>query len=259
VADWDAGGYARFRDLRLRPALDLLARVPDLPGGDIVDLGCGAGAVVPALSARWTARAIIGVDTSAAMLDGARATGLYTRLAQVDIADWQPDTPPALVFSNAALNWLPDHARLMPRLAAMLPPGGVLAIQMPRQGDAPSHAALADTARALGLPLPAEWPVAEATAYARWLAPFGAVDAWETVHVQRLPADGGGAHPVRRFTETTAMRPFVQGLDDAGRAAFAAVYDAALARAYPAEADGSVLMPFRRVFAVLRRAGATVP
>jgi trans-aconitate 2-methyltransferase len=256
VADWDAGGSARFRDLRLRPALDLLARVPDLPGGDIVDLECGAGAVAPALSAGWPGRAIIGVDTSPAMLAGAGATGAYARLVQADIADWHPDAPPALIFSNAALNWLPDDARLIPRLAGMLPPGGVLAIQMPRQGDAPSHALLRETARALGLPLPPDWPVAEAAAYARWLAPFGAVDAWETVYVQRLPA-ADGAHPVRLFTQTTAMRPFVQGLDAATHAAFVAAYDAALARACPAEADGSVLMPFRRVFAVVARGSAT--
>ena len=255
MEDWDAGGYARFTDLRLRPALDLIARVPDLPAGEIVDLGCGAGAVAAALSARWPGRAITGVDTSDAMLAGAAATGAYARLERVGIADWQPDAPPALIFSNAALNWLPDHARLMPRLAAMLPPGGVLAVQMPRQGAAPSHALLVDTARALRQPVPPDWPVAEAAAYARWLAPRGAVDAWETVYVQRLPA-AEGAHPVRRFTETTAMRPFVQGLGDAARAAFVAAYDAALAVAYPAEPDGSVLMPFRRVFAVLRRDGA---
>jgi trans-aconitate 2-methyltransferase len=254
--DWDAGGYARFADLRLRPALDLIARVPDLPEGDIVDLGCGAGAVAPALSDRWPGRGITGVDTSPAMLEGARATGLYARLSLADIGDWQPDSPPALIFSNAALNWLPDHARLVPRLAGVLPPGGVLAVQMPRQGDAPSHAALADTARALRLPLPADWPVAEAAAYARWLAPLGSVDAWETTYVQRLPPDPV-AHPVRRFTETTAMRPFVQGLDDSARAAFTAAYDARLARAYPPEPDGSVLLPFRRVFAVLRRPSAT--
>jgi len=256
LADWDAGGYARFHDLRLRPALDLLGRVPDLPGGDIIDLGCGAGAVAPALGARWPGRAIIGVDTSDAMLAGAAATGTYARLVQADIAGWQPDAPPALIFSNAALNWVPDHAGLVPRLAGMLPPGGVLAIQMPRQGAAPSHALLTDTARVLGLPVPPDWPVAEAAAYARWLAPFGAVDAWETVYVQRLPADAQ-VHPVRRFTETTAMRPFVQGLDEGTRAAFVAAYGAALAAAYPAEPDGSVLMPFRRVFAVLRRSFAT--
>lgn len=256
MGDWDAGGYARFHDLRLRPALDLIARVPDLTAGDIVDLGCGAGAVAAALAARWPGRAITGVDTSDAMLAGAAATGAYARLVRADIAVWRPDAAAALIFSNAALNWLPDHAGLMPRLAAMLPPGGVLAVQMPRQGAAPSHALLADTARAMGLPVPPDWPVAEPADYARWLSPFGTVDVWETVYVQRLPA-ADDAHPVRRFTETTAMRPYVQGLDDATRAGFVAAYDAALAAAYPPEPDGSVLMPFRRVFAVLMRVAAS--
>ena len=256
--DWTPGAYARFRDFRLRPAIELLARIGDLPAGEIVDLGCGAGAVASALSRRWPGRSLIGVDSSPAMLDEARKTGLYSRLHQADIADWTPPAPPALIFSNAALHWLGDHPRLMPRLAAGLGPGGRLAVQMPRQYHAPSHRLLRDLSAEM---FPdrfdfAGWvaPVAEAEVYARLLAPFGDVEAWETTYVQRLAATQG-AHPVRRFTESTAMRPFVGKLSAAEARGFVAAYDVALSRAYPAEADGSVLLPFRRVFVVLRVTG----
>lgn len=255
MAGWDPAAYARFADLRLRPALDLLARVPpDLPAGDVIDLGCGSGAAAAALAARFPDRRRIGVDASPAML--AQATG-YAVLVEADIAAWTPAAAPALVFSNAALHWLDDHPRLLPRLAAAVAAGGMLAVQMPRQEDAPSHALMRRVAARdfpgrhgeLGL----RPRVAPPQEYFRLLAPLGAVDVWETVYQQRLPA-AAGAHPVRRFTESTALRPWLDPLAPDEAAAFVAAYDAGLAAAYPAEADGSVLLAFRRLFLTLRRA-----
>ena len=84
-----------------------------------------------------------------AMLAEAAATACYHVLEEADIARWQPGAPPALIFSNAALQWVPDHATLLPRLAAMLAPGGVLAVQVPDQQDAPSHRLLREVSAAL--------------------------------------------------------------------------------------------------------------
>ena len=255
MSDWNPESYAMFGDLRLQPALDLLARVGDVPDGAVVDLGCGSGSVAAALSGRFGGR-LHGVDASAAMLAEAEATGLYACLIADDAGLWRPDVPPALIFSNAMLHWVGDHTRLMPRLAGYLAPGGVLAVQMPRQHRAPSHRFLRDIAAAM---FPdrfdfAGWqaPVETAEVYARLLTPLGRVAAWQTDYVQRLwPDSGPGGHPVRLFTEATAMRPFVEKLNAAECAAFVAAYEEALMVAYPALPDGSVLMPFRRVFFVL--------
>ena len=249
--DWDPGTYARFRGLRLRPALDLLAQVDGLPEGDVVDLGCGDGAVAGALRARFPGRRLVGVDASPAMLAQARG---YDATVCADIAGWRGEGL-ALVFSNAALHWLGDHAGLMPRLAGMLRQGGVLAVQMPRQFLAPSHRFLRDIAGAM---FPerfdfAGWqaPVATASEYHALLSGLGTVEAWETDYVQRLEPVADG-HPVRRFTESTAMRPFLEKLDGAEAERFVAAYEEALAAAYPVAEDGSVLFPFRRVFFTLR-------
>jgi len=249
--DWNPETYARFRGLRLRPALDLLAQVPELPRGDVVDLGCGDGAALPALRARF-AETIIGVDASPAML--AKADG-YDRRVETDITVWQPDTPPALIFSNAALHWLDDHATLLPRLARCLAPKGVLAVQMPRQYDAPSHRLLREIAASLrpdcfsvdGF----RAPVQTAQAYYGMLHSLGTVTAWETEYIQHLTASDG--HPVRAFTASTAMRPFLSVVAPDEALAFTQAYDDALLRAYPLQSDGSALMPFRRVFFVLER------
>lgn len=243
--DWDPESYASFRGLRLRPALDLLAQVGALPSGDVVDLGCGDGAVGPALRQRFSGRDLIGVDSSLAMLE--RAEG-YDDLVQADVAGWEPLDPPALIFSNACLQWLVDHGTLMPRLVGLLAQGGVLAVQMPRQFANPSHVLLREIAGMRNF-VP---PVAEPAAYARMLAPLGEVSVWETDYFQRLDAVEDG-HPVRHFTQSTAMRPFVEGMDAAAQADFVAGYDVALEAAYPRESDGSVIFPFKRLFFVLRR------
>jgi len=254
--DWNPGTYERFRDLRLRPALDLLAQVPDLPRGAIVDLGCGAGAAGPALRARFPQARLVGLDASEAMLAVADKSGVYDALIGRDIDEWQPEVPVALIFSNAALHWLGEHDRLLPRLAGCLTEGGVLAVQMPGNFQAPSHALMREiAARRFPHRFPGKRyfaPVRPARDYVAMLAPLASVDGWETEYVQRLDPVAEG-HPVRAFTESTAMRPFLTPLTKGEAAAFVADYDAALAAAYPSEADGSVLFPFRRIFFVLRR------
>lgn len=252
--DWNPASYARFRGLRLRPALDLLAQVPELPEGDVIDLGCGNGAVGPALATRFADRRLVGIDTSEAMLAEAEATGAYAACIKADAASWEPARPAALVFSNAALQWLGGHPVLLPHLAGCVAPGGVLAVQMPRQYAAPSHRFLRDFADDM---FPdrfdhAEWqaPVAAPIDYHRLLAPLGQLDIWETEYIQRLGPSAEG-HPVRRFTESTAMRPMLARLSEAEAARFVARYDEALRAAYPVEDDGAVLFPFRRLFLVL--------
>ncbi len=248
--DWDPETYSRFRGLRLRPALDLLGQVGDLPEGAIVDLGCGNGAIGETLAARWPDRVRIGLDQSPAMLAKAAETGCYTDLIEADLVDWRPELPVALIFSNAALHWLGAHEVLLPRLAGLIAPGGVLAVQMPRQEGAPSHRFLRDIAAAMfaletdagGTPR-----VHAAEYYWRLLHPVGEVTAWETEYVQHLdPAPEG--HPVRRFTEGTVMRPYLARLLPEQISAFTAAYDEALGAAYPLLPDGSALFPFRRVF-----------
>ncbi|ETX30210.1 methyltransferase domain-containing protein [Roseivivax isoporae] len=251
--DWSPGTYHRFRGFRLRPALDLMRALGPLPEGDVIDLGCGTGAAGPAL--QQLRRRLVGVDSSPAMQAHARLTGVYADLVETDLEAWQPDTPPALIFSNAVLHWVGDHATLMPRLAGMLAEGGTLAVQMPHQNNAPSHRLWVQIAEemfpgrvdASELPrtlLPAE--------YHRILAPLGRVTLWETEYYQELAPDGEG-NPVRRFTEGTYARPILQRLEDAERARLIAAYEASIGKAYPTDARGKVLFPFRRLFFTVDR------
>ena len=139
MADWDTGQYLKFADERTRPAADLLARVPLDAPARVVDLGCGPGNSTALLSARFPRAAITGLDSSPAMLEEARRTLPALTFVEADLATWAPDVPPDLIFANAVLQWLPDHAALLPRLAGFLAPGGCLAVQVPDNLDEPSH------------------------------------------------------------------------------------------------------------------------
>jgi len=252
--DWNPETYAKFRGFRLRPAMDLLAQVPELPAGDVVDLGCGNGPVGAALALGFSERRLIGVDNSPAMLAKADQSAAYDELIEADAAKWHPQSRPALIFSNALCHWLPDHATLFTRLAGLLTDNGVLAVQMPRQFAAPSHQALRDVASAL---FPDRFdfsnyvpPVAPPQHYAKMLAPMGMVSVWETDYIQRLaPVDQG--HPVRHFTQSTAMRPIAEKLTTDELECFISAYEEALTAHYPPENDGSVLFPFKRLFFTL--------
>ena len=131
---WDPRQYQRFADQRLRPARDLLAQIPLDEVREAVDLGCGTGNVTALLKQRWPQARVTGIDQSSEML--ARAKGAHSDIGWVrlDIAAWRPERPVDLIYSNAALQWLPDHRRLLPRLMARLAAGGVLAVQMPQTG-----------------------------------------------------------------------------------------------------------------------------
>jgi trans-aconitate 2-methyltransferase len=137
---WDPGQYERFRDERSAPFFDLLSLVTPVPGGRVVDLGCGTGELTRALHERTGASATLGIDSSEAMLAKSRAHaggGLSFELG--DIAHWMPAEPADLVFSNAALHWVDDHAELFARLTAALRPGGQVAVQVPANHDHASH------------------------------------------------------------------------------------------------------------------------
>jgi trans-aconitate 2-methyltransferase len=254
---WDPAQYLRFADERLRPGFDLLARIGALPPGPIFELGCGTGVHTRAIAERWPGRPVCGVDASPEMLARAGSTPSRVRWVEADIAGWRADEPAALVFSNATLQWLDDHQTLFPRLMAQLAPGGVLAVQMPRNFAAPSHVLMRETAGEAPwgdrlAPLLRVDPVAPPEIYYDLLTPLAhsGLDLWETEYLHVLAGAAGGESPVLAWVRGTALRPLLAPLAPAEQSLFAARYDAKLKRAYASRADGKTLFPFRRLFLV---------
>jgi trans-aconitate 2-methyltransferase len=251
---WDPAQYLKFADHRLRPALDLLARIDLAAPRAIYDLGAGAGNVTRLLRERWPDAHITGVDASPAMLERAATAVPDVAWQRADLAEWRARERAELIFSNAALHWLDDHARRFPALLAQVAPGGVLAVQMPRNFAAPSHTAIAEAAHAGPWharlsPLLRPPPVAAPADYYDWLAPHAAsLDVWETEYLHVLE----GEHAVAEWTQGTALRPLLDALDEPQRSGFLARYTERVDRAYPRRADGRTLFPFRRLFLIAR-------
>ena len=258
---WNPAQYLQFEGERLRPALDLLARIPLEYPRTIVDLGCGAGNVTRMLGERWPEARIIGVDSSPEMLAKARGALPVDRYTFVesDLAAWQPEAPVDLVYSNAALHWLPAHAALFARISEMVASGGALAVQMPDNFRAPSHTSIADLARsprwrAKLAPVVREPPVATPAEYFDWLSPVTSrLDIWQTEYLQVLGARDDGEHAVAAWTKGTWLVPIMAALDAQEQAEFLGDYARHLALAYPARADGRTLFPFKRLFIVANR------
>lgn len=264
---WDPRQYALFGGHRGRPFADLLARVDARDPRLVVDLGCGDGPLTLSLTERWPAARVVGVDSSPAMLDAARALDAEGRVAWVEARaeDWDPATlgrPVDVLVTNALLQWVPGHLDLLPRWVRALAPGGWFALQVPDNFGAPSHRLMREVAarhpRAADLlpRLDRAAAVASPRAYLGALARLGLEpDVWTTTYEHVLDPAGEQASPVLEWVRATGLRPVLGVLtDDAERTAFLDDYAAALDRAYPREEWG-VVLGFTRVFAVGHRAG----
>lgn len=249
---WDPAQYLRFGPERLRPALELLARVPLEEPEDIVDLGCGPGHLSKIMKARWPQARVVGVDSSAAMLARAAADAPEFVWQRADLREWGPERPVDLIYANASLHWVEDHQALMPRLLGGLRPGGWLAVQMPRNQDRPSHRAAFEVAeqgpwRARLEPLLRRHPVAEPEAYLRWLSPVASrLDLWETDYLHLLE----GPDPVAAWAQGSLLVPLLEALQAEERESYLEAYRARLRVAYPPDAAGRTAFRFRRLFLV---------
>ncbi|TXL62104.1 methyltransferase domain-containing protein [Aeromicrobium terrae] len=248
TATWDPTLYLRHEDDRSRPYFDLLARIR-LEPRTIVDLGCGPGHLTAVLRDRWPDASIVGVDSSPEMIADAQARG-DAEYVLADVAEWSPDGPVDLIISNALFQWVPDDLRVVSRLADHVSRGGAFAVQVPNNGDAPSHRLLHEVS--------SRPPYAEHTEglhdrrgrgphdYLELFTEKGwSVDAWETTYLHVLEGDD----PVFSWISGTGARPILQALPDGLREEFVADYKAALRLAYPQRPWGTVL-PFARTFAV---------
>jgi trans-aconitate 2-methyltransferase len=254
---WDAALYGRYAGERMRPALDLLKRLPaDIRPTRIIDLGCGTGEITKALKEHWPDAEVIGLDNAAPMLDKARDLRSEIAWVDADIAAWNPERPFDLVFSNAALHWLDGHEVLFARLMQAISEGGLLAAQMPRNFEAASHRLMRETAeeepwRYRLRPLLRAEPVMPPARYYDLLAPLATdLDIWETEYLHILEGDT----PVLDWVRGSGLRPILDALTDSDeRARFIARYQEKLAKAYPRRDDGRTLFPFRRLFLIARR------
>jgi trans-aconitate 2-methyltransferase len=260
---WDPATYLAFAGERARPFAELMSRVGAAAPRVVVDLGCGDGSATAGLAQRWPDARVTGVDSSPAMLAAAAAHAVPGRLEfqAGDLREWRPTGPVDVLVSNAALHWVPGHRELLTRWAGALAPGGRLAVQVPGNQAAPTHASLASLVRSprwSGRLAPGDDTVLDPAAvldpagYYDVLTDAGLVaDVWETTYLHVLT----GEDAVLAWVSGTVLRPVLGRLSAADAEELTGEYAAALRQAYPVRADGTTLLPFRRLFGVGSRPG----
>lgn len=244
---WNADQYLKFADERIRPCKDLISHIGIASPKRIVDLGCGPGNSAAVLAERWPGAEITGVDTSPAMIDVARREQPARHWISADIREWASTEPAQfdLVFSNAALQWVPDHASVYPQLMKRVAAGGALAVQIPADFNAIPHQLMRELAPRVKAK---EWYSHEASFYYDVLAPCaGALDIWQTEYQHVLPDAGA----IVEWYKGSGIRPFLEAMStEAEREEFLASYEKKIRAVYPPRPDGKVLFPFRRLFVI---------
>ena len=249
---WDPAQYLTFGGHRIRPALDLLSAVPMDAPARILDLGCGPGNVTQFLQGRWPDAKIVGLDSSAEMLEKARAAHPNMEWIEADLSEWTPDEPFNLLYSNAVLQWVKGHTNVFPDLLKWVKPGGYIAIQMPRNFMARSHTTVYETIRDGDWkdrlePLIRDEPTNPPNFYYDLLTPLvQSLDLWETEYQQILD----GENPVPEYVKGSWLKPFLDALEEPEKSTFEAEYKKNVLVHYPPQSDSKTLFPFRRLFIV---------
>ena len=250
---WDPVQYALYSEQRSRPFFDLTGQIGATAPDVVVDLGCGSGGLTATLPVRWPQATVRGIDASPEMIGRASADRGVT--FTVGTAQDFDATGVDVLVSNAALQWVPDHKRLLVTWADQLNPGGWLAFQVPANFDAPSHVLMRQLA---GSPkwrprmhrvLRGSESVAEPVEYLDLLTRSGLqVNAWQTHYLHVLQ----GEDPVLEWVRGTGLRPVLAALSEDEGAAFSREYAALLREAYPPGEYGTVF-GFLRTFVVAQK------
>jgi len=259
MAGWNPSQYLRFAEERTQPCRDLAARIQVENARRVIDLGCGPGNSTAVLAGRWPDAELTGLDASADMIERAQREYPRHRWTLGDIAAWATASGNEfdVVFSNAALQWVDDHAAVYPSLFSHVVPGGALAIQIPGNIGALPHQLMRETAAspAWSRRFPPgkvrEWHHHEMEFYYDLLAPAAArLDLWATEYIHVLP----DADAIADWYRGTGLRPFLEVLEtEADREHFIAAYRERLRRHFPPRPAGGVLFPFRRIFLIAYR------
>lgn len=247
MSDWNSSQYLKFEKQRTQPARDLLARLKDLSPRNAADIGCGPGNSTSAIAEFFPNADIIGIDTSANMIEKAKSKyqNLNFKLCDASDLDGKYD----LLFSNACLQWIPNHEKLIPALMNKLNENGVLAVQIPMNGEEPLFRLIKEIAEE------PEWGLQNAniqpnetltpTEYFNILTDCSSsFDMWEVKYYHNLPDH----RALVDWVKGTRIRPYLDCMNEAQGAAFENEILERSKELYPIQNNGEVLLGFRRFF-----------
>lgn len=251
MSDWSSKQYLKFKAQRTQPAIDLVNRIEYTDPAAVLDVGCGPGNSTEILHEAYPNASILGIDRSKNMIESARSAyphlTFLLRDAQTELAGW--DRKFDIVFSNACLQWIPDHPVLLRTLMALLKEGGILAVQIPMNTEEPIHRILQDVAsqeewrEKIGKPR--FFYTLSPYEYDHLLSELSQdVAMWRTTYFHRLHSH----QEIMEWYRGTGMRPYLDALSEKDQGRFEEEVYRQVVSAYPKQKNGTILFPFPRFF-----------
>lgn len=256
MEDWNPNQYLKFGSERTQPAIDLLNRVSLDSPNHIIDLGCGPGNSTTLLKQRWASATVSGLDSSAKMIQKAKLEHPSINWIHQDVSEWNPDKKYDLVFSNAALQWVEDHAILFPKLYTNLEIGGQLAVQLPYHWDSSLNLDVVEVSKN------PEWDkrmgpartalIRESISFYYDLVSSVAEDfhIWTTEYYHIMESHKA----ILEWISGTGLRPYMELLEtEQERDQFKNQLLQRFENSYSKQIDGKIIFPFKRLFILATR------
>lgn len=256
MSDWKPELYLKFKKQRTQPAIDLVSRIDLTAPKRIIDIGCGPGNSTLTLKNRWPNAEITGIDNSPSMIEQAKKTDGDINWICADASDDLDGLGKFdIVFSNAAIQWMPRHEELLPRLFSLLDVGGVFAVQVPVTTQMPVHVSLQSIVQS------ERWSnkFSGENSHSTFSAPYyydilsklsRDIDLWETHYYHVME----NHQSIVQWYSSTGLKPYLDRLESASdQTNFLIEFENALKFAYPKQVDGFVLFPFTRIFFIVSK------
>lgn len=253
--DWNPNSYLKFNKERVQPSIDLVARIKVEHPSKILDVGCGPGNSTQILAARWPEAEITGADNSPAMIEKASADYPRQNWILFDANNELPDEKYDVIFSNATIQWIPDHAQLIKRFSLALKSKGVLAVQIPLFFDMPLGKLIAETARKNSWKEATQgvdelFTIHQASFYYNELSKyFNSIDLWTTDYYHVMDSQ----EAILEMIRSTGLKPYLERITDENeKQKFENCVLEEIKREYPLQENNKVLFAFKRLFFVAK-------
>lgn len=249
-AKWDPSEYLKFKDERTRPSIDLVSRINIFSPETVIDIGCGPGNSTEVLKKRWPGCTITGIDNSPEMIEKAKQDFPDQKWHIQDASCIDSNTKYDVVFSNAAIQWIPDHEKLVPDFLQLVRANGALAIQTPLFNGMPVRNIIDDTFKDVtgkdDFNINNIFTFHDAQFYYDLLANIvERLEMWETSYIHIMDSH----KKIIEMIRSTGMKPYLESIDDIDtKLEFEKNILNRTEAVYKTEKNGKVLFPFRRLF-----------
>lgn len=251
MSDWNSEQYLKFKKERTQPSIDLVSRINIENPKRIIDIGCGPGNSTAELKKRYPNAYILGVDFSPNMIEKAKADNpeldfmLFDATKDFDKLEGKFD----IVFSNACIQWIPNHKKLLADMISILNKNGVMAVQIPYQFNQPMHKIINAVAlRAYWkefIPFEKVFNILKEEDYFELLAEISSdFSMWHTTYFHRMPSQ----QSIIEWYRSTGLKPYLEVLSDDKKAEFEKDVFEEVKKAYPVQKNGEVIFRFPRLF-----------